>query len=355
VRILVIGGTRFVGRYIAQEALSRGHQLVLFNRGRTNPDLFPEATHVRGDRKTGGLELLAGQSFDAVFDTAAYHPDDVSATASLASQVAHYSLVSTVSVYRDPVARLADETAPLWTLDGPLPSEFSTVEEYGGLKAQCEVKASQIYAERALIIRPGLIIGPHDYTDRLTSWIRRLHHRKALLAGEADQPIQVIDVRDLAEWMIRVAESHVSGVYNAVGPEKPITFKDLLASAAEAIGASARVVWAGDRFLAGHAVALPLWLPRRDHSFFELSSARALASGLTFRDLTHTLNDVKVWADSRLSRDARDALPAARTSFSPNGTSYRRRAPEHGDDPVVEPELIGQGTRRMCTRGAGRR
>ncbi len=302
-RVLVIGGTRFVGRYIVHAALARGHQVVLFNRGRTHPELFPEAVKVHGDRKAGGLDQLAGESFDAVFDTAAYHPDDVAAGAPLAPGIAHYSLVSSISVYRDPVSRRADETAPVWQLEGPLPREFTTPEEYGALKAQCEVRASEIYAGRTFIVRPGVIIGPHDYTDRLTSWLRRLAVRDRVLAGAADQPLQVIDVRDVAEWMIRAAESRVTGVFNAVGPAEPMSFADFLSAAVTTCETNVRVVWAGDRFLADHNVALPLSIPRADHAFFELSLARAREAGLTLRPLSESLADVKAWDDARTDRE----------------------------------------------------
>jgi nucleoside-diphosphate-sugar epimerase len=292
VRLLVIGGTRFVGRYIAQQALARGHNLVLFNRGQTNPELFPEATKIRGDRQAGGLDQLAGEAFDAVFDTAPYHPDDVAASAAIAPGVDRYCLVSSISVYRDPVARYADETAPVWVLPGPLPQGFSTPEEYGALKAQCEIKATEMYGDRAFIVRPGLVVGPHDYTDRLTSWLRRLASRH-----------EVIDVRDLAVWMIRAAEERISGVYNAVGPEQPISFADLLTAGVEICRSEPGIVWAGDRFLSEREVALPLWIPRADHAFFELSKGRALAAGLALRPLAQTLADVKAWDDQRSDRE----------------------------------------------------
>ncbi|MDQ2894074.1 MAG: NAD-dependent epimerase/dehydratase family protein [Actinomycetota bacterium] len=298
-RVLVIGGTRFVGRHLTHAALARGHDVVLFNRGQTNAELFPEAVTVHGDRRAGGLDQLFGESFDAVFDTAAYYPDDVIATAAIAPGVAHYALVSTVSVYRDPLSRHADETSPLWEIQEPLPKSFATPEEYGALKARCEAKAAEIYSGRALIVRPGLIIGPHDYTDRLTSWLRRLSTRDSVLGGEADQPLQLIDVRDVAEWMIQAAEAGVRGIFNAVGPDIATSFADFISIAASVCGADVRVVWAGDRFLGDHDVAVPLWIPREDHPFFELANARARAAGLSLRPLDTSIADVKVWNDAR--------------------------------------------------------
>jgi 2'-hydroxyisoflavone reductase len=304
VRVLIIGGTRFVGRHLAQQALARGHASVLFNRGHTGAELFPEADHVRGDRRAGGLDQLAGERFDVVFDTSAYHPDDVAATAPLATGVGRYVLVSTASVYRDPIPRHADETAAVWTLPNPLPREFSTPEEYGGLKAACEASAKALYGDRTLIVRPGLVVGPHDYTDRLTSWIRRMQTREVLLAGEPDQPVQLIDARDLADWMIRAAAAGASGVFNAVGPQRPLTFRALLARAATVLKVDAQVVWAGDRFLTDHDTVLPLWIPRADHAFFEISNASALAAGLVLRPITDTLSDVATWADTRPNDEA---------------------------------------------------
>jgi 2'-hydroxyisoflavone reductase len=311
-RVLIIGGSRFLGRCLAEAVLSRGHELVLFNRGQTNPGLFPQASHVRGDRHAGGLHRLAGTTFDAVFDTSAYHPADVLATAVLAPGIEHYALVSTVSVYRDPVPACADETAPRFTLSGAIPRQFSTPEEYGALKALCEDAASQIYGERALLVRPGLIIGPHDYTDRLTSWMRRIGSRKEVVAGDAAQPLQLVDVRDVADWMMRAAEARVAGVYNVVGPGSSMTFADFVVTIADATAEAARVVWTGDDFLQEREIALPLWIPRKDHAFFELSNARAVATGLTFRSLAETVADVQAWDDGRAGSDDPGPLPAAR-------------------------------------------
>lgn len=325
-RVLVIGGTRFVGRHLTHAALARGHDVVLFNRGQTNAELFPEAVTVLGDRRAGGLDQFSGESFDAVFDTAAYHPDDVTATAAIAPGVAHYSLVSTVSVYRDPLSRHADETSPMWEIQEPLPRSFATPQEYGALKARCEAKAAEIYSGRALIVRPGLIIGPHDYTDRLTSWLRRLSTRGSVLGGEADQPLQLIDVRDVAEWMIQAAEAGVRGIFNAVGPVKATSFADFISIAASVCGANVRVVWAGDRFLADHDVALPLWIPREDHPFFELANARARAAGLSLRPLDTSIADVKVCDDAQPDH-GEPTLPAAREDELLQKLSAERKHP----------------------------
>lgn len=310
-RILIIGGSRFLGRFLAQAALSRGHEVVLFNRGQTNPGLFPEAAHVRGDRRAGGLQRLAGQEFDAVFDTSAYHPSDVLATELLTHGIGHYSLVSTTSVYRDPVPKCAGETAPLFTISGPVPAEFSTPEVYGALKALCEGATSQLYGERALVVRPGLIVGPHDYTDRLTSWIRRIRTRDVVIAGEPNQPLQLIDVRDLADWMMRAAESMLSGIYNAVGPATPLTVADLITTIAVAAGTNPKVVWTGHDFLEEREIALPLCIAREHYALFGLSNARAIASGLTLRSLKETISDVKAWDDGRAASDELSGLPAA--------------------------------------------
>ena len=220
-KLLILGGTRFLGRHLAEQALQRGHALTLLHRGRSGPALFPEATHMLADRD-GDLSVLDGGTWDAVIDTSAYVPRQVRAAAArLAGRVGSYQLVSTISVYSDfadpgliedaPLARLADETTE--TVDGGT---------YGGLKALCEQAALDAYGERGLIARPGLLVGPHDPTGRFTWWATRLQRGGEVLApGEPASPVQFIDTRDAAAWLLLQAERQAAGTFNLTGPCRP--------------------------------------------------------------------------------------------------------------------------------------
>ena len=211
-KLLVLGGTQFVGRAVTEIALERGHELTLFHRGRTNPDLFPEAEHLHGDRDHD-LAALEGRSFDAVVDTSGYVPRAVRASVDALADT-HYVFVSTISVYAD-FARGPDEESPVH-LRG---------DGYGELKAACERELP----EGALIVRPGLIVGPHDPTYRFTYWVDRLARGGDVVAPEPrDAFVQLIDVRDLADWLVRAAEERLGGVFNAVGPAEPLTMHELL-------------------------------------------------------------------------------------------------------------------------------
>jgi 2'-hydroxyisoflavone reductase len=285
VRLLVLGGTQFVGRAVAEAALERGHELTLFSRGRTNPGLFPEAEHLMGDRG-GDLSALEGRSFDVVIDTSGYVPDAVRASVD-ALPGAHYVFVSTISVYAD-FSRGPDEESPL----------HAGGSGYGGLKAACERELP----EGALIVRPGLIVGPHDPTYRFTYWVDRIAAGGDVLAPEPrDHLVQVIDARDLAAWLVRSAEEKLSGVFNAVGPTR--SMEDLLETIREATGSDARLRWlAADLLLAKgmeEFVTLPLWIVDpawRGHG--EVSNALATAAGLSFRPLGQTARDTLAWIGS---------------------------------------------------------
>lgn len=290
-KVLIIGGTRFVGRHIAQAAIERDHDVTLFHRGLTGRTLFPEAEHVLGDRRRGGRAHLVGRSFDAIIDTTAYHPADVREAAAICRET-RYVLISSVSAYRDPVPSGADESAPLWTLTPPIPREHRSAEEYGGLKALCELEAQTLFGDLSLIVRPGLIIGPHDWSGRLSSWLHRLRDREIVLAAERAQPIQLIDARDLARWLVLKVEERLTGTFNAVGPLAPVTMAEFLENCSQIVGSNATLHWAGDEFIARHDVPLPFWLPVTDAGLFSLSSRRARDAGLRSRALTDSVADV---------------------------------------------------------------
>jgi 2'-hydroxyisoflavone reductase len=313
-RILIIGGTRFVGRSIAQAAMDRGHEVTLFNRGLTNARLFPDAEHVRGDRRAGGLAALGDRRFDAIVDPSAYFPADVEAAAGIAAD--RYVLVSSGSVYRDPIAPGSTETAPTYELDGPVPASIESGEVYGALKVLCERAAEARSPGRTLVLRSGLVVGPRDPTERFAYWPRRVARGGPLLAAEPDQPVQFIDARDLGAWTIAAAETGTAGIFNAVGPAEPLTMARLLATCAAVAGSDAEPVWAGDRFLLDHGVEpwddLPLWIPADLAGFLAVGNARALNAGLRLRPPAETIADVLAWELERDPAERRDAMPADR-------------------------------------------
>lgn len=305
-KVLVLGGSVFVGRAIVEAALARGHELTLFNRGQHSPDLFPEVEKLRGDRAVD-LSALRGRRWDAVIDTCGYLPRVVRASAELlAPAVGHYTFISTCSVYPELGTKVCDETSTVGTMSDPTVEEI-TGETYGPLKVLCEQAVQEALPGRALIIRPGLIVGPHDPTDRFTYWPSRIARGGEVLAP--DQPncaFQVIiDVRDLAEWTMRLVERGAVDVLNASGPESPITFGALAATCKEVSGSDATFTWVPEGFLveqgASPWIEVPLWVPGMD---FMIDPRKPLGAGLTFRPLAQTIADTLAWAAT---------LPADRT------------------------------------------
>jgi 2'-hydroxyisoflavone reductase len=305
-RILILGGTVFLGPALVEAALASGHQVTLFNRGRSRPDLFPQIEKVHGDR-ADGLAALSGRRWDAVIDTCGYVPRIVRQSAEqLAPAVERYIFISSLSVYADVSQPGLDESAPVGKLEDETIEEV-TGETYGPLKALCEQAAEQAMPGRVLVIRPGLIVGPHDPTDRFTYWPHRVAQGGEVLApGRPARPIQFIDVRDLAEWTIHMAEAKQTGVYNANGPAQPLPMADLLATCQAASGSQAKFTWVDEAFLAEHNVApwqeLPAWLPESDETyagFFAIDCRKAIAAGLSLRPLTDTVQDTLAWAATR--------------------------------------------------------
>lgn len=294
--LLVLGGTVFVGRHLVETAVGRGHDVTLFNRGQTAPDLFPDLECLNGDRD-GDLTALEGRPFDAVVDTCGYLPRIVRAAASaLAERAAHYTFISSISVYAESFSRL-DEDAILDRIDDET-VETVDGETYGPLKALCEREVVHAFAERSLIVRPGLIVGPSDPTDRFTYWPHRLNRGGEVLApGDPDALLQFIDVRDLSEWLVAQIERRASGIFNATGPSDPLTFGDFLTRADRACGGAAELSWVSDEFLLDHQVRpwmeLPLWVPATN---MQTRIDRALAAGLRFRPLEQTVTDTLAWA-----------------------------------------------------------
>ena len=262
--ILILGGTVFLGRHLVEAALAHGHTVTLFNRGQHNPDLFPQVERLRGDRG-GDLSAIEGRHWDAVIDTSGYLPRAVRASAELlAPNVDHYTFISSISVYGDPSHPNVDEDAPVATMDDP--TNENIAENYGALKALCEQAAEAAMPGRVLHIRPGLIVGPHDQSDRFTYWVQRVARGGEVLApGDPDAPVQIIDVRDLAEWTIRMVEQGKTGIFNATGPAEPLTMRRCLRQPRQASDSDASFIWLDDDFLvqqgAGPWIEIPLWLP----------------------------------------------------------------------------------------------
>ncbi|MGI8911041.1 MAG: SDR family oxidoreductase [Rubrobacteraceae bacterium] len=294
--LLVLGGTRFVGRHLVRAALERGHRVTLFNRGQSAPDLFTEAENLSGDRE-GDLSALRGRKWDAVVDTCGYVPRVVRASAELlADAVDRYVFVSSISVYRDPLMPGADESAPVAVLEDE-PVEEVTAETYGALKALCERAAEEAMPGRTISIRPGLIAGPHDPTGRFAYWPRRAARGgDALAPGDPERPVQFVDARDLARWLLVMAELGESGTYNAAGPEHTLTMGGLLEECANAAGSDVRFTWMDDDFLEERGVEsfteLPLWLPEEHAGMLAVDNSGAVAAGLEFRPVGETIRDV---------------------------------------------------------------
>jgi 2'-hydroxyisoflavone reductase len=308
-RLLLLGGTGFVGRHITEAALDAGHDVTLFNRGQTNADAFPGAARLVGDREAGDLGALSQGAWDAVVDVNAYTPRRVrEAIAALDGRVGHYTFISTVSVYvhgpssGSPV----DESAPLERLDDPT-TETVTNEAYGGLKVLCEDEVQAAFPGSSTIVRPGIVAGPHDPTDRFTWWVRRAARGGEMLVPDRpDQPVQVVHARDQADFVLAATESGEAGVFNSVGPSSPLTLRGLVEACAEAAGTSVEPVWVDEAFVAEHAVPFPLYLPSeaRIDNIFEASSKAVELGLLRNRPIVDTAADTLAWDRTRPDQSA---------------------------------------------------
>jgi 2'-hydroxyisoflavone reductase len=296
-RILIIGGTAFVGRHIAQAALDAGHQLTLFHRGRTGPGLFPQAAHLTGDRDLDLHALRAGR-WDATVDVCGYLPRQVESLAeALDGRGGHQLFISSTSVYQTPVAPGFGEDAPLAELADPFVEEI-TGETYGGLKVACERTLGRLYGAAATVVRPTYVIGPDDHLGRFAWWVERLARGGAVLApGDASDPIQVIDARDLASWVIRLLEDSVAGTFHAVSPPPPFGFGDLLTAIAAVVASpGTTLTWVGQQYLLDEGeddVSLPMWPGGDTESAANAASpAAALAAGLAPRPLRQSIAEI---------------------------------------------------------------
>lgn len=297
--ILVLGGTGFLGPHVIDVAVARGHKVTMFNRGKTRPGLYPDLEKLHGDRD-GKLDVLAGRKWDAVVDTSGYVPRVVKMSAELlAPNVSHYVFVSTISVYDADRIPNADESAPKQQLADPANEDVKA--NYGALKAACELAAEAAMPGRVTNVRPGLIIGPGDPTGRYTHWPTRMAAGgEVLCPGDGSTPTQWIDGRDLGAWIVKLIEDKVTGVFNAVGPERTITMREVLEATNTAAGNKARLTWVPNEFLQKHEVSpwaeMPMWVDLSDMpGFGTMSNKRAVGAGLTFRPIGDTARDTLAW------------------------------------------------------------
>jgi 2'-hydroxyisoflavone reductase len=326
-RILILGGTGFTGPYQVRYALSRGHKITVFNRGKTHPSELPEGVEqLTGDRN-GKLDALKDRQWDVVIDNPTSVPVWVRDAAQiLKGNVDRYVFISTISVYADTSKPGTDEGAPLAKYNGPdamkesrdsiIASQYAL---YGPLKALSEQEAEKWFPKKTLIVRPGLIVGPGDETDRFSYWPVRIDRGGEVLApGHPIDPVQFIDARDLAEWTIRMIESGETGIYNATGPERKLGIGEMLETMKSALSSDAKFTWVSADFLEAQKVApwsdMPVWIPPRgeEAGANQVSNKRALATGLTFRPLPETARDTLAWF-KKLPQDRLSHLKAGLT------------------------------------------
>lgn len=293
-RILLLGGTGFVGRHLTENCLAKGHAVTLFHRGRSNASGFHGAEQVIGDRDQD-IELLRGRKFDIVFDTSGYEVSQVrSAARVLAHSGLHYVFVSSISVYAD--FAHTEESRPVQTCENAETTPLS-LANYGALKAACERALDEELGGQVRHVRAGLIIGPHDYDARFRYWLERIAQGGEVLApGDPWALTQAIDVRDLVDWMITCAEGGRIGVCNATG--QPMTMRERLETIRDVQGSNAQFVWASDDVLLAHGVGpyseMPFWLPA-SLGARSVDIQRALAEGLTYRPFAQTVRDTYEW------------------------------------------------------------
>ncbi len=298
-KILLIGGPRFAGRALIDEALARGHEITTFNRGKTNADLYPEIEKLHGDRD-GQLDALKGRTWDAVVDTSGYTPGIVRQSAELLRDAVNtYVFVSSISVYSDPING-ADENSPVQSMPEGASLEEVTGETYGPLKVLCENVIRDVYGDRAIITRPGMIVGANDITYRFPYWVQRVAEGGQVLYP-ANHNIQLVDAVDHARFILHLLENGTTGTFNVTGPDHQLTFRDVLQTISDVAGVSAEFVGVDDDFLLAHEVGpwmeFPFWMPG-DSGWTTINVNRAIDAGLTFRPLRETIRDTLDWLNS---------------------------------------------------------
>jgi nucleoside-diphosphate-sugar epimerase len=297
-KIILIGGTRFLGRHFVEHALNAGHSITMFHRGLAGCTDFPQVEHVHGDR-AHDLDKLGNRTWDAVVDTSGYLPRIVRKSVQFfAERAQHYTFVSSLSVYNTyrPGMTEHDDVA---TLEGPEP-EAMTPETYGALKALCEKEVSAAFPDRAFHVRAGMIVGPYDYSDRFTYWVRRISMGGDIIVPEPRRrPIQIIHAGDLAAWMLRMAEQGKGGIYHATAPQEPWTFEEMLDACREVSGSKPNWIWAPESFFQEEKVEfwqeLPLCVPPPEDAVMMTSVSKAITDGLTWKPLLITTRETLAW------------------------------------------------------------
>ena len=328
--ILILGGTGFTGPFQVDYALKRGHKVTLFNRGkRPSPEWPANVEQLHGDRNTGDLSALKGRTWDVCIDNPTSLPFWVrDAGKVLKGNVGHYLFISTISVYADGSRPGINEDSPLAQYKGK--DAMAETQEslradigglYGPLKALSEAEAHKQFGKNVTIVRPGYIVGPRDETDRFTYWPHRVAQGgEILVPGDGNDPIQIIDGRDLGEWMIRLAEAKTTGVFNACGPDYTLSMDAMLHGCQAVTGGGMRLTHVSPAFLEEQQVGLPIWVPSKDNEYAgygSVSNARAIAAGLTFRPLATTVQDLLAWFRS---------LPAERQAKLNAGITREKEA-----------------------------
>lgn len=319
-KILIIGGTKFLGRHLTRAALENNHEVTLFNRGKKYAgEAIPQVEEIHGDRHFD-LEKLSGRNWDAVIDTCGYLPQSVKKSAEfLKDKVDQYVFISSGSVYADTRKANYDEETETAKLGEEQKEKFENFdlsrelngsvlgESYGALKKSCEEEAENRMPRRVLSIRAGMIVGAFDWTDRFTYWVMRVARGgKVLAPGSGENFVQLIDARDLSEWIVKMIEENETGIFNATSKPFELTFEKFLEEMRAVAGSDAEFVWAGEKFLAENAVAswseMPFYLPESDESarnFLTMNVDKALSKNLKFRALRDTILDVLSWRKSQ--------------------------------------------------------
>ncbi|MEH7154847.1 NAD-dependent epimerase/dehydratase family protein [Neobacillus drentensis] len=318
-KILVLGGSRFLGKTFVDEALKRNHEVTIFNRGIQSPGI--KDVEILTGNRFGNLKALQNRYWDAVLDTSGFIPYTVQNTTNLLrDQVQHYTFISSISVYKDWIQENLDENYPVLEMsmeeanqlsmdaDGPI------YQYYGHFKALCEQIAEKNMPGRVLNIRAGQLIGPNDYTDRVPYWVNRIAKGgKVLVPGNPNRRVQIIDNKDLANWILNMEEKLSAGTFNATGPDYPLTKKEFVDACIKVTGSNADVVWAEEQFLLDRKVApwteMPLWVPENSplssesvepwKGAFSINVDKAIQSGLSFRPIEDSITDIYEWEKTR--------------------------------------------------------
>ncbi|MBD1381333.1 SDR family oxidoreductase [Metabacillus arenae] len=329
-KVLILGGTRFLGRALVEEGVKRGHEITLFNRG-NNKELFPEVEQLIGNRDSD-VSLLENRNWDVVMDTCGFAPHQIKKiAAALGDNIEHYTFISSISVYKDwiPLNITEDyhlQSMPLDKMPDVEKGKISPYEYYGALKVLCEAEAEKHWPGRVLHVRAGSLVGQFDYSDRLPYWVQRVTKGgKVLVPGRLDRPVQLIDVKDLATWVFNMAENRSGGTFNVTGPNYRLTIEELLNTCKAVTNSDIEFVWAEEQFLQEHKVQpwldMPFWIPEHFpldgetepwKGTFSISIEKAVNAGLSFRPLEETIYDVYQWEKARQDTERKAGISRER-------------------------------------------